>query len=432
MLSSFFKVGIHEKAKTLECQSTVIEMARMVLDDICQCNCFSDGDLTTEQAFESQCTCNKQAGLNAIFFDTKDKKMIRKSIPDAVLINGNIYTLFAIIERLKFPEKSHFTAAVRRANRQWQLLDQNSTKITKPNWRKNIIVHMVGYKLEQSKHIEKFESTWDRMESDLWPIIRNFHTFIFNGLIVKVYNSCGPDAVLHSLCCINHVTPAVFEAESFQQTEMVALLNAYEERNEGKVYEHRIKLFIKSGFKISFNGEAVIDMNSNIDSALRMLCLPHLASGTIQRTCKCGTRRHDLSTIEVDMEKLVDEGIQKLDTCFVNNIQKIRDLCITCQIEVESILTYSPLIFIGTEPFAYNEREIKLPKLKLSELPKQIEFDSKTYHLKAAIEYHHNVKHYSSHCLMEENFFEFDDLNVKAKQSKTDEIDIHLLIFTSL
>lgn len=408
----------------------MLELGQILLERVCQCKCFTHEDFNASCVLEFVCECDKNPGLeNIIFFDTKDQVMQRNSIPDALMINDKIYHLFAIIERIQFVEKSHFTANIKRKNNQWQHFDQNSKGITKSKWKKNMNVHIVGFKHEESKRTDRFESTWAKIEDTDWPIIRNFHTFIFKDSNVKVNNSCGPDSILHSLCYIYHATPTVFGTESFQSSEMMALLKAYAGRNETEVYEHRIKLLMKSGFKISFNVEAIIDADSNIECALRMLCLPHLASGTIVRKCKCGTRTHELVTIEVDMSKLVKKGLERLDTCFVT-LKTTQTQCKKCRKNINSTVNYSRLIFIGIEPVISGSYNIQLPNQTLDELPKQIKLDSKLYNLQAAIQYHRNIKHYSTHCMMKGAFIEFDDLNLKATPSKTNKMEIHFLIFT--
>lgn len=291
---------------------------------------------------------------------------------------------------------------------------------------------MVGFKHYENKRLQSFESSWARMDQTVSPIIKNFHTFYFHGSYVQVKDSCGPDAIFHCLCSIYDAEPGVFSRSSlWQSSKMLALIKAYIGRNEEEVYEHRIKLLIGSGFKISFDKEAVINANSNIDSSIRMLCLPYLPSAKVTRICKCGLRDHDLATIEVNMIKLIENGIQRLDTCMdCLELSKTRPKCKDCKGQVNSIVTYSPLIFIGIEPIITNENQYSLPDLKITELPQHINFNSNIYNLQAAIQYKRDIKHYTAHCLKNGTFLEFDDLNHETKPSTTNNIGIHFLIFT--
>lgn len=211
---------------------------------------------------------------------------------------------------------------------------------------------------------------------------------------------------------------------------MIDILKAYANDDSENVYKYRVKLLLQKGFKITTNGnEAVLDAKSNIGSALSMICSDDLPSGICSSKCGCGTKSIRLTCIEVDMGKLIEDGIENLNNCFLFDWQTTSSKCKTCRKSINKTMKYSSLVFVDLQPMVSGAVSYILPLISLNELPVSITLSDNKYNLKSVIEFQSGPDHYIAHCNLNGQFIEYNDLLDDVQQSKGAKMQPHMLLY---
>lgn len=412
----------------MDCTATVVEIGKNLWEPMCKRKLLINYELKTLFSIASN-----DLGLeNLIFFDTKDQNMFYNRIPPVVVVNELVYSLVAVVQRIKYRISSHYVAFIWRSNGKWHRFDNKLKTTTEvKNKRDEIMVHMLCYKrMESNKRFQMNPST----DSKDFEIIQNSHTVDFNGTNVLVNNCCGPDSILH---CLGNIyankKPAFEEVDS---SYILDALEAYVNRNEHDFYVARLKLLLQSGYKMTTGrlNEAVLNARSNIESSLRMICSNDLPSGKVIKKCKCGVKSNTVQLVDIDMAKLVEVGIKELDSCFIFNNQRTRSTCEKCSYKIKTTTQFSSIVFVSIEPMQTVSTNYKLPNQLLNDFPKTIVINSKQYSLEAAIEFQADdnpaMNHYSVHCLQGSMFMEYNDLFNQARPSTVEEIEIQILVYS--
>lgn len=302
----------------MNCESTVVEMVMKI-----------NGNMMIDYKAESAYYLVENFNASGIVFvNMNDCKMLHSQIPKTIVVNDRVYTVFAIVERIKYAKTSHYKADIMRSNGQWYQFDNKAKNISASKFEssKPKMVHLLSYKLMVSSEFAKKNLPAHPKDS---KIIKNFHSTDFNGTIITVNNCFSPDAILHCLCNIYAANSSVFNG--MNSNIILDILKAYAKGDISLVYEYRVKLLLQKGFKLTvIDNEVVLNAQSNIGSTFSMICADALPSGKISYTCDCGTKSTALSLLEVDSDRLNSVGVENLASCIMLNRQRTRSKCKTC------------------------------------------------------------------------------------------------------
>lgn len=129
VLLSLYNVGIVNKMKVMNCQSTVTEVLMQMWQGICSkssnpchCNVVFNIDEIPDQ--KNECEKNREL-KDLIFVDAKNKKMRPNDIAQVIIINEKVFILYAIVEQIQ-SKTEHFVADIRRSNFQWYRFDNRA------------------------------------------------------------------------------------------------------------------------------------------------------------------------------------------------------------------------------------------------------------------------------------------------------------------
>lgn len=432
-LANFFEVKTENKAKVMDCTSTVNEMGKQMWlsknKSYCTCKSFINVPLD-QYAFElPQCKKEHPLENSLVFVNGNGQEYVH--IADGIMVNDNIFILNAIVKETKRNNKDHFIVVIKRVDSEWYQFDNTASKVNQiARNNSKIAVHMLCY-VSGPRDIESsLEPTPNREKIS---IIRNFHTVRINGTNVTVTNSCWPDSILHILChlfCRYPNALPILDANDL----IMKIMNAYKKDDSESIYKLRVKLLLKSGFKLSYqvpNG-MTLDAHSNVDSCLDMILSKKIYSIKETRECKCGATTRYLPTIEIDMKKLISAkyGIKKIHECLV--IQKAVDRSTKCPVckKTSKVKTeLSPLVFIDIGSMTTADEIYKLPDLTLADIPGVIHINSNIYQLYGVIEFMPEIVHYTVHCSYKGVFYEYNDLNNDVKRSTREHIEAKILIY---
>lgn len=292
--------------------------------------------------------------------------------------------------------------------------------------RKTKMVHLLGFKQMVSSEIARKNLPTHSKDS---KIIKNFHSIDFNGTIITVNNCCSPDAILHCLCNLYAADSSIFNV--IDSNVILDILKAYANDDISMVYEHRVKLLLQKGFKLTIvDNEVILNAQSNIGSTFSMMCADVLPSGKISYTCDCGTKSTALSLVEIDSDRLNTVGIKNLASCIMLNRQKTRPKCKTCTKAINKTLEYSSLIFFDLQSILTSTQINKSKLILLSDIPPSMTLNEIGYHLTGVIEFQPDSNHYTAHCCSIGMFTEFNDIFSEVRPSNQDqEIEPHILIY---
>lgn len=434
ILSKFFSTGIVNKAKVMNCESTVWEICMRAWTELfkAECVCHSFLNISLDETVFDLPPCNKRHELeNIIFIKTNGYKISLERIAEVIMINDKMFILNAVVQQTNRGNKLHFFADIKRGNLSWYRFDNTIKGISKskPN-QKEISVHMLCY-VRASKAEIDYHTDIDNQISKSFSIIQNFHTINYNGTKVIVKNACGPDSLWHIFCHIYVNFPKAIE--SIKSSDLLLdLANAYKRKDAQMVYKLRIKLLMQNGFKCTYSAnEVILDAHSNVEACARMIFTNNFYSGIATRSCKCGETSRKLLLVEIDMQKLKQYGIEKLDSCFAYT--KPKSICNVCRNRVKTDTQYSSLVFIDIQPMQSYDGIIELPAHHLNEFPHKIKINSNMYILRGIIEYiPGDVAHFTAHCSKFGIFHEYNDLFSDVRPSVDRKVIAFMLVYTRI
>lgn len=446
VLLKTFKIQQIGNLKTLDCQSTAVYVAQNVLKNSlhnlfvqhscpCRGNNILNIDLNNvKNIIEESMTCiscekiTQLTPNDIMLVDGKNTNMGFDKIPKALLLADKVYSLLAIVEISVKNSKEHYIAHIQRCNQKWYLFDCNQPKVTESKFkgRREMVVHMVCYVALTHTNDTPMTTKIDKKIE----IIENFHVYHMNGTKISVEMACGPDSLLHCLCCLYVDKPALFSIHSIDRW-LTVILKSYAENEVENLYYARIKLLLEKGFQFSANlmGKATIHCTSNIYSVLRMF---GLKSASENRTCGCGSKTKDIVSIEIDLGRLKQNGIAELQSSIIfTGLNRSSD-CTKCKRTQTVHTQYSEIVFIDLQPLISSDESLQLPTIPLSHMPPRITLGQINYELAGAIEFQPNKlpPHYIAHCLRKGTWFKFDDLAKQiCRTNESSEMCVHILLF---
>lgn len=451
ILLEAFELEEIQKVKILNCDSTVVHATEKLFGEsdsnsifgkhLCKCN-KSNGNIVPKIGLIDLvggidatqplvCTSCGEGGILQLgyflFIDLKNVEATYGSIPQSLLLHDKVYTLQAIVEVCN-GAKHHFVN-IRRCNDQFYCFDNKNLKVTVPRLAKRkMLIHMVCYTVSIRTNLtEPKRSVANNNKID---IIQNFHGYDMNGSTITVKMACGPDALLHSLCCIRMDHPHIFSNASHW---MKQILFSYEKSDANALYYARIRLLLQKGFEFwsSLTGQAFIDCVSNICNVVSMF---GLISVTETRSCCYGDVERNIHLIELDFDILKAKGIKEIQSAIIFPEDTRLVECKKCHFSEKIISDFSDVVYFDLQSVITPGNNMPLPELSLNELPSFIVLGTTAYYLSSVIEYQGRKtqqSHYVAHCYQEGVWSEYNDLakwsdisDAKAK------IRIHLLIFT--
>lgn len=376
------------------------------------------------------------ASLNAlVFVNMRNNDLRYGKIKQIIRNQEDIRILCAIVETIVKNDKTYHVAHIKRSNQVWYTFDTILRKISVAKFSDQATsVHMLCYFSSSPSQAAKERN--QRKNSQPFGIIQNFHTYTLKGTKVNIVNACAPDAVFHVLCSIYSDNRELFKAMYEEpRNRLLSLVKAFDDGNEDETYYERVMLFLEKKFEISIVNfsEITINCESNIFNSVQ-LRLDSFPSAVISHECGCAADRR-LAIIEINIEKLIANGVQTLSSCFLfQNAEHLT--CSVCKNKMKVHTTFSDMIFIDIQPIITDTNTATLPRMPLTDLPHHFEINAIQYELKGVIEYQPNeggLAHYVAHCRSKHEWFLYNDLMKKRYPSNTNaSIESHVLIFTRL
>lgn len=446
LLKNHFDVTTVNQMKVMNCNATIMKILIKVFNEIPSIQC---GDANTSFDFSTEMQqnifvqpqsepTNKKTG-RLMFIEAKNTDITFNRIPQVILLHNEIGILYSIVESVCSNKNTIYVAHIRRTDQIWYTFNNTLGKVTYAKIDKTeqvMKIHCLCYWLPPTvDKSPKGEKQTKKKCSTRFDIIENFSTYELNGTKINVNNACAVDAVLHLLGCI-------FKDDQFSwhktadESSLTALLKAYVDGDEDRVYYNRVKLLIECNYDVSVINFSEISLNcaGNVFNAIQRLCTDQFPSAIVSRNCGCGGATvRKISTVEIDFEKLMEVGINDLSSCVLLDFATQKIFCKICQTEQKIESVYCNLIFLDLQPMKTSDKHLFLPSLCLKSIPSQIDIGGVQYTIKAAIEYrptgNASMGHYVAHCRKNGDWYSFDDtLKSIYKSKKSLSAEFHALV----
>lgn len=457
-LKKLFKVVTYNEMNEMDCSCSIDAILPKIVSsfflesatiETTACSCppseseilpFLDIDVkfnqSTQQIFELQplekncaaCSKLKQTWieLNNIVFINKpqnNETFLWKSIPKILLLQGKIYLIFGIIQRIVKKENTHYVSHVMRPDYKWYVFNNANeevilTKIARTKFDACLLVFTEQDKIDNRFAAQLYPKVKNSSKTTQYKILQNFHMNPKDN--VNIVNVCGPDCFFHMFICFYNDSPGLFQK---CKNKLVEMLNAYKNNDMSLVYDFR-KQILNHFFQSNTSTDGTMQINclSNVYTVLGLLNCFH----SIIWTCTfCKTELYG-NIVDINIEDLPKHKLTNLSKC----IYQSNRTCNQCKKRIENMV-YDDIIFFDVQLITRNSTRIgNQDEYYLNTIESHMILDGNIYQLKALIESHDGpTQHYTVHCQQKnDEWLEFDDL-VKNVRKTTRKVLPHMLVY---
>lgn len=466
-LKTFFNVS---DAKILDCRTDVnflltnvffpsIYSGRM-LNDECECEKksellpFLDFSSLKLQIVRIKCVCGvinsvpfERIKFNqVVFFGNTDNAEVNMSnIQKVIILNSTVYILCAIVECI-LPEDSdnpnHFIGHLLRCTR-WYTYDHTQSALIPTKMAKKIIPNLYVYAVHNMVLSDSFLQSSSNDDSGMVHF-RNFFTNKVDGATTYVKNSCGPDSVLQSLCCLYLDSKKFKELcvarKIEKENKLFDLFEKVGENNSDRAHIIRNEI-LTNCFKSSYDNEGLltIDCESNIYNVITTIVRPVFPSVVTMTSCDgCGERKTRYQTIiDIDLKKLQKVKIGQLESCILPSLlEDEKRVCPKCAGSQTVNNHVSTVLFFDVQMLQLHDKTkigIKSP-ISFDDIPKTIKLKKKKFALKSVIHYiksytEGGIGHYIAICHISGKWLIFDDMKLTATPFTSQKVLPHMLLY---